>query len=34
LLFDTGGGRDIYSQGGKNSSLIYRSQWGISADID
>ena len=32
LLFDTGGGKDTYSQGGKNNSLEYRTQWGILLD--
>ena len=32
FLFDTGGGNDTYSQGGKNNSLAYRTQWGIQLD--
>lgn len=32
FLFDTGGGSDVYSQGGKNNSLTYKTQWGISVD--
>jgi len=32
LLFDTGGGNDIYNQGGKNNSLGYKTQWGILLD--
>jgi hypothetical protein len=32
LLFDTGGGNDVYNQGGKNNSLEYRTQWGILLD--
>lgn len=32
FLFDTGGGTDVYSQGGKNNSLSYKTQWGILLD--
>lgn len=32
FLFDTGGGNDVYSQGGKNNSLIYKTRWGIHID--
>jgi hypothetical protein len=34
LLFDTGGGTDVYSQGGKNNSLNYKTQWGILVDTN
>ncbi|MFI5305320.1 MAG: PDZ domain-containing protein [Nitrospiria bacterium] len=34
FLFDTGGGNDFYSLGGKNSSLIYKDRWGILADTN
>jgi hypothetical protein len=34
FLFDTGGGKDFYSLGGKNNSLIYKTQWGILADTN
>lgn len=32
FLFDTGGGTDVYSQGGKNNSLSYKTRWGILLD--
>ena len=32
FLFDTGGGNDVYSQGGKNNSINYKTQWGILVD--
>jgi len=32
FLFDTGGGADSYSQGGKNNSIMYKSQWGMLLD--
>lgn len=32
LHFDTGGGNDYYSPGGKNNHLIFKTQWGIFAD--
>ncbi|MBI5430529.1 MAG: PDZ domain-containing protein [Nitrosomonadales bacterium] len=32
LLFDTGGGNDTYTQGGRNDSLNYKTQWGILLD--
>ena len=32
LLFDTGGGNDVYNQGGKNNSLEFKTQWGILLD--
>lgn len=34
FLFDTGGGTDVYSQGGKNNSLNYKTQWGILLDTN
>ena len=34
FLFDTGGGTDIYSLGGKNSSINYKTQWGILLDTN
>lgn len=34
FLFDTGGGTDVYSQGGKNSSLTYKTRWGILVDTE
>jgi len=34
LLFDTGGGSDIFSLGGKNNALKYKNRWGIFADTD
>lgn len=34
LLFDTGGGNDVYSSGDKNNSLNYRSRWGILLDTN
>lgn len=34
FLFDTGGGADIYTQGGKNNSLNYKTQWGIHVDTN
>jgi hypothetical protein len=34
FLFDTGGGTDIYSQGSKNNSIKYKTQWGILLDSD
>ena len=34
FLFDTGGGSDVYSQGGKNNSLNYKTQWGILLDTN
>ena len=34
FLFDTGGGNDVYSQGGKNNSLNYKTQWGILLDTN
>ena len=33
FLFDTEGA-DVYSQGGKNNSLIYKTQWGILVDTN
>lgn len=33
FLFDTGG-NDFYSQGGKNNSLNYKTQWGILLDTN
>ncbi len=33
FLFDTSG-TDVYSQGGKNNSLIYKTQWGILVDTN
>ncbi len=33
LLFDTGGD-DVYSPGGKNNSLTYKTQWGILVDTN
>jgi hypothetical protein len=33
FLFDTGG-TDVYSQGGKNNSLMYKTQWGILLDTN
>ena len=32
LHFDTGGGNDYYSPGGKNNHLIFKTRWGIFAD--
>jgi PDZ domain len=32
LLFDTGGGNDVYTRGGKNNSLMYKTHWGILLD--
>ncbi|MGO8755170.1 MAG: PDZ domain-containing protein [Gallionellaceae bacterium] len=34
LLFDTGGGNDVYSSGDKNNSLNYKTQWGILLDTN
>jgi len=34
FLFDTGGGKDTYSQGGKNGSISIKTQWGISIDTN
>lgn len=34
FLFDTGGGADVYSQGRKNNSINYRTQWGILLDTN
>jgi len=34
FLFDTGGGNDVYSQGAKNHSLNYKTQWGILLDTN
>jgi len=34
FLFDTGGGNDVYSQGGKNNSINYKTQWGILLDTN
>ena len=34
FLFDTGGGTDMYSLGGKNNSLNYKTQWGILLDTN
>lgn len=33
FLFDTGG-TDVYSQGGKNNSLMYKTRWGILLDTN
>ncbi|MFQ5717430.1 MAG: hypothetical protein ACE5GQ_10070, partial [Nitrospinales bacterium] len=30
--FDTGGGNDFYSAGGKNNRLIFKTEWGVFAD--
>lgn len=32
--FDTGGGKDYYSPGGKNNSLVFKTEWGIFADTN
>jgi len=34
FLFDTGGGKDDYSQGGKNGSIAIKTQWGICIDTN
>jgi PDZ domain len=34
FLFDTGGGNDVYSDGDENSSLNYKTQWGILLDTN
>jgi len=34
LLFDTGGGHDVYSQGGRDNSLNYKTRWGILLDTN
>lgn len=34
FLFDSGGGNDFYSLGGKNNSLIYKTRWGILVDTN
>ena len=34
FLFDTGGGNDTYSLGGRNNTLNYRTQWGILLDTN
>ncbi len=34
IHFDTGSGTDFYSPGYKNESLIYKTEWGIFADIN
>ncbi len=34
LLFDTGGGKDIYSEGGKNGALGYKDRWGLLLDAN
>jgi len=34
LLFDTGGGKDTYSEGGINGSLGYKNRWGLLLDTD
>ena len=33
ILFDTGGGEDRYSLGGRNNTVNLRTQWGIQADL-
>jgi hypothetical protein len=34
LLFETGGGANTYSQGGKNKSINYKTRWGILLDTN
>jgi len=34
LLFDTGGGTDVYSGGGANGSLAYKNRWGLLLDTN
>lgn len=34
IQFDTGGGKDFYSPGGKNNHLIYKTDWGVFADTN
>ncbi len=34
LLFDTGGGQDVYSEGGINGSLGYKNRWGLLLDTN
>ena len=33
ILFDTGGGEDRYSLGGRNNTVNLHTQWGIQADL-
>ncbi len=33
ILFDTGGGDDRYSLGGRNNKVNLHTQWGIQADL-